>query len=94
MDREARLMLETAVADLQDIARRLQNLVVDSEGDLKQEILSIQARSEAAVRYHSHLLLRRNTDNAPAIAQRVGLGTFGTGDIGLVPPQLRPNSTQ
>lgn len=94
MDREARLMLETAIADLQDIARRLQNLEADSDGDLKLEIRSIQARSEAAVRYHNYLLLRRTSENAPAIAERVGLATFGTGDIGLVPPQLPPTPAQ
>jgi len=94
MDRDTRLILEHAIADLQDIAGRLQDLVANTQGPLRRELLDIQARSEAAVRYHNHLLTRPKRAYPAAVAQRVGLAAFGTGEIGFVPPHFSSSSTQ
>jgi hypothetical protein len=94
MDREARLALENAVADLREISHELQRIVPEVQGNLRDELLQMQNESEAAIRYYTYLLARNPRRNAPAIADRAGQAALGATFIGLVPPQFAlPNST-
>jgi hypothetical protein len=88
MDREARLVLETAVADLQQITEKLRAIVPQAQGQLRSYLLEVQQQSEAALRYHSHVLARQPRANVPSIAQRVAQAAFGASGVGLVPPQF------
>jgi hypothetical protein len=88
MDREARLALENAVADLREINNRLQRIVPKAQGQVRDELLEIQHQSEAAIRYYTYLLARSTPRKAPAIADRVGQAAFGANFVGLVPPRF------
>jgi hypothetical protein len=94
MDREARRVLEGAVADLREINRKLERILPRTQGTVHDELLEIQHRSEAAICYYVQLLARNPRPNAPAIADRVAQAAFGGSCVGLVPPQFAlPNST-
>jgi hypothetical protein len=94
MDREARRVLEGAVADLREIHRKLEHILPQTQGTVRDELLEIQHRSEAAIRYYVHVLARTPRPNAPAIADRVAQAAFGGSCVGLVPPQFAlPNGT-
>ena len=94
MDREARRALETAVAELRGINAKLQRILPQTQGAAREELLEIQQRSEAAIRYYLYVLACNPRRNAPAIAESVGQAAFGGNYVGLVPPQfLLPNGT-
>jgi hypothetical protein len=94
MNREGRRVLESAVADLREINRKLEGILPQTEGTVHDELLEIQHRSEAAIRYYQYVLTRNPRPDAPAIADRVAQAAFGGSCVGLVPPQFAlPNGT-
>jgi hypothetical protein len=88
MDREARRALVTAVADLRAINQEIDRTLPQTTGTVRDDLLEMQQRSDAAIRYYSFLLARSPRPNAPAIADRVAEAAFGGNCIGLVPPQF------
>jgi hypothetical protein len=88
MDREARLVLEAAVADLREINQKLERMLPETNGDTRENLLEIQNQSVAAIRYYTYVLSRTARQNTPAIADRVGQAAFGANCVGLVPPSF------
>ena len=95
MEREPRRVLEAAVADLREINQKLERILPQTQGAVRDQLLEIQSQSEAAIRYYLYVLACNPRPNAPAIADRVGQAAFGSACVGLVPPQFAlPNGTR
>lgn len=86
MDREVNAKLENAIAEIQSIANRIEDALINAEGELRADLIDLQVRPKAAARYHGYLLSRPNRDNVPAVATRVGVAACGAGLVGMVPP--------
>jgi hypothetical protein len=90
MDRETRIDLETAVAELRQIALKARSIANEVDAEKRSDLRRIQQQSEAAIQYYDRLLTRRRPrpTNVPRIAQTVAQAAFGGSFTGLVPPQF------
>lgn len=90
MDREARVALESAISDLHNISERLNRLIPQSEGRLREELLGMQNEIEREIGHCTRILEAVGQTNS--LTRRVAEATLGMGAVGLEVPEFASHS--
>jgi hypothetical protein len=85
MERKAKVGLETAVADLQELSRRLERMLLEIEdGPAREDLEQIRLQAKTAIEYYRSLVPPQRQKPVPEVLQRVAqAAVVPTGGVGL-----------